>query len=411
MGSLPSARAGLSVSLIAALLGALPATAQVVHSPNGPSRALAIPGPRESLIPAGGVAVPMPRFQNIPHVEAYVNGKGPYRFVVDTGAPLFCLNNSLAEDLKLPGAALAGASGARVVVRSPGGDGRPATPHEVETLKIGDAEFHGVPALASDSPFSRDFDGVLGLAVFRDCLLTYDYRAGKLRLERGELPPANGQDILDYDTRMGKLFLPAEVDGQPFDFALDTGASAWFVFPKALTKQRPYVYGPVPGHKARTIDRAIVVQMARLASRLKLGQHTFERPYGFVEGDTDLAVIGSGALDEFALTIDQANKRLRLARASGTAIVPPPYRMFGFGMLREGDTIKVNYVVPKSPAEQAGLKEGDVILALADKPAAEIYGRPIMKELAQKASIKVRYTPANASEPREIEVPICELIP
>lgn len=404
-------RSILRTVLSVALVGAYPVEAQVVGRSDGTSQEMIMRGPIETAVPAGGTVVPMQFFQNIPHVDVYVNGKGPYRLVVDTGAPVLCLNSAVADELKLPPATLAGGAGANVVLRSPGGAGQAGSLREVETLKIGDAEFRGVRAVTSESPFTDDFDGVLGMAVFRDCLLTYDYPAGKLRLAQGELPPRNGRDVLDYVVRRGKLIVSADVDGQPFDFTLDTGASAWFVFPEALTKRCSYVYGPVEGHKARTIDRETIVQMARLSCRLKLGDHVFERPYGTVEGDTSLAVIGSGALDEFTLTIDQSNKRLRLSRVGNSAIVPPPYRVFGFGMRREGDAVRINYVIPKSPAQQAGLKEGDTIIALADKPVAEIYGRPIMKELAKKESIKVKYVPAGESSSREIALPTLELIP
>jgi len=249
------------------------------------------------------------------------------------------------------------------------------------------------------------------MAVFSDCLLTYDYPAGELRLARGELPPSDGRDVLDYAVRRSKLLLPVVVDGRPFDFVLDTGASLWFKFPAAVTQNCSYLHGPVESSKARTIDREFVVRTARLSSRLQLGRHAFEHPYGAVEDERDLAVIGSGALDEFVLTIDQRNKRLRLARASEEAIVPPPLRVFGFGLRREEGGIKIHYVVPKSPAERAGLKEGDVIVALAGKPVEEVHGLPIMKELAKQKSIKVRYSPANESLEREIELPIFELIP
>jgi len=411
MPSSPRAQIVFALCLLATLYGTLPATAQTDPPPEPHRRKIAVSGPHETRIPPAGTTVPMPRFQNIPYVEAYVNGKGPYRLVVDTGAPLLGLNNAVADDLKLPATSLGDTPGTRIKVRSPGGDGRPATPRDVDTLKIGNAEFSGVQALASDSPFTSDFDGVLGLAVFRDCLLTFDYPAGELRLAQGTLPPANGRDVLDYETRMGKIVFAADVDGQPFDFTLDTGASAWFVFPKALTKRSKYLHGPVEAHQARTIDRTITVQMARLDCRLQLGRHTFLRPYGLVEGDTDLTVIGSGALDEFALTLDQANRRLRLTRTSDAALTPPPYRTFGFSMRRDGQTITISHVVPKSPAQAAGLQAGDAVVSIADKPAAEVYGRPLMRTLVQQDSVKVRYLPTGATAPRDADIRICELIP
>src|SRR2546423_6876277 len=35
-------------------------------------------------------------------VPVKINGKGPYRFVLDTGATFTCIDNKLVEELKLP---------------------------------------------------------------------------------------------------------------------------------------------------------------------------------------------------------------------------------------------------------------------------------------------------------------------
>lgn len=392
-----------------AIVIAYPTHAQSTKSSDGPTRGVTIPGPRESHIPENGTVVEMLRFSNLPNVEAYLNGKGPYRFVVDTGAPLLCLNQSVADELKLPPPAHAGTASVRL--GSPGGPGRPAEPREIESLRIGDAEFRGVRILASDSPFSNDFDGVIGLAVFQDCLLTFNYPAGKLRISQGELPPGDGSEILDYTLLRAKPVIPVLIDDRKFDFVLDTGASLWFKFPHEATQDCTYLFGPVEASKARTIDREIIINLARLPNILRVGRHVFERPYGVVDDVRDMASIGSGALDDFVLTVDQKNSRLRLARAGEDAIVPPPLRVVGFGMRRTQDGVKIDYVLPNSPARKAGLKEGDLVVALADRPVEEIHGRPIMKELVKQESIKVRYVPANETAEREIELKIFELIP
>lgn len=397
--------------LAAVLSGAGVVEAQVKIRSDGSSLEIKLPAPRETLLPSGGIEVPMMRFQNLPYIEAMINNQGPYRFVVDTGAPLLCVNASVANELKLPSPAAGIAGGAGVRLKSPGGAGLSATPCVVDSLKIGDAEFRAVQALASDSPFLNDFDGVLGLAVFQDCLLTFDYPAGKLRLTRGELPPSDGGEVLDYAVQRGKLVLPVTINQRAYEFVLDTGSSLWFKFPAAVSQNCAYLHGPVETSKARTVDREILIRTAKIDGNLQVGRHIFERPYGAVEDERDLAAIGSGALDDFVLTLDQQNKRLRLDRAREEAIVPPAFRVFGFGMRRSGDEIKIDYVIPKSPAEQVGLKEGDHVLALADKPIEEIHGNPILKELAKKDSVKVRYIPANEAQPREIEVPIMVLIP
>src|SRR5438132_9375626 len=69
--------------------------------------ALAVPGcalaQHALFVPAGGVSMPMLDFGGRPVVEVTINGKGPFRLVLDTGASVTVLDTSLAADLGLAG--------------------------------------------------------------------------------------------------------------------------------------------------------------------------------------------------------------------------------------------------------------------------------------------------------------------
>ena len=356
----------------------------------------------------------MHRYRKVPMVDATINGKGPYRLLVDTGAPGMILNKSLAEALQLPGPRRFGGSAAvDIHVAGPGGKGLPASMHQIDSLKVGEAEFRGLETLAIDTELGSEFDGVLGIGVVRECLLTFDYPAGKLRLTTEELPPSNGRDVLDYEQKMGLSAprIPVKVNGKPIHLVLDTGASKWFIFRDELTKLLSYEYGPVKGPRAATVDRELDTEVARLDGKLKLGQYVFDRPCAAVGEDELPSLVGNRALENFVFSLDQKNKRLRLARESTEPIAPMPYRILGAGLRKSEGGHRIWYVHAGSPADKAGLKTGDIVVGLAGRPAEQVYGLPVWYDLLERESIQVRYIPSGSTEVREAEVGVLELVP
>ena len=111
-----------------------------------------LPAPQQSVIPAAGVRVPMLRFHRLPLVEATIDGKGPFRMIVDTGAAGVVLQQSVAELLELPSPPGV-PSGARIKVASPGGAGLPAALVYIEDFHVGDARFSGVWTISAALPF------------------------------------------------------------------------------------------------------------------------------------------------------------------------------------------------------------------------------------------------------------------
>ena len=60
-----------------------------------------LPAPTESIFPSDPVEIPMHRFNRLPAVHVQINGRGPFRLIVDTGAAGVILRSELAEELKL----------------------------------------------------------------------------------------------------------------------------------------------------------------------------------------------------------------------------------------------------------------------------------------------------------------------
>ena len=113
-------------------------------------------------------------------VPVYVNGAGPYSFVLDTGATLTCVDVELAEELSLPdvrgrigvGAGVGSAGQMRIV--------------SIDSLRVGEARTEETIGCALDLSSAEqigiEFDGLLGLNFLREFRVELDFDRDEVRL-------------------------------------------------------------------------------------------------------------------------------------------------------------------------------------------------------------------------------------
>jgi D-alanyl-D-alanine carboxypeptidase len=271
------------------------------------------PGPERSEIPPAGVEVEMLRDGPLPALRVRVNGLGPFRFGIDTGAGGAARIDS----------ALAARLGLRVVGQVRGGDpsGRGSRVMDVvhvDSIEIAGARFGGFDAAVRDYNERRmgreAIDGVLGFAMFERCLLTLDYPAGRVRISRGELPPPNGADVLAFTSRRGIPSIELKVDSVTVEADLDAGSMGGFSLPLALAARLPLASPLRVVGRARTVGNEFEIQAADLAGSVKLGGFEFPRATVEFQPVFPMANVGSRVLRDFRVTFDQKNQRLQLRR-------------------------------------------------------------------------------------------------
>lgn len=241
----------------------------------------------------------------MPLVHVRLNGRGPYRLLVDTGANVTLLQGRVARELRLP------------VLRP----GEKSQLVEVDRLEIGSARFTDVVAGARDWP--EDIDGVLGFNLFADCLLTFDYPARKLIFTRGSLPPPNGSDRIALELcERRHPFLDVAVGETRVRFLLDTGAAQWLTVPKTVARSLRLDGVPRPGPTLTSNGESYPSEVARLADDVRIGAYTLTRPEVLLTPD-EFPLIGSGLLKLFRLTVDQASRIVELSRSSKDPIEGP----------------------------------------------------------------------------------------
>jgi len=149
-----------------------------------------------------------------------INGQGPFRFVVDTGANRSALSAALAEQLGLPreGAAMIGVHGVTGFAELPA--------VRVASLRTGNIELleHQMPVLPG-SVFA-DADGILGVEGLQDARIEVDFEYDRVTVQRSTRKRApSGYLVVPAQLERGGLLLVSGRVGRiRVRVIVDTGA-------------------------------------------------------------------------------------------------------------------------------------------------------------------------------------------
>jgi predicted aspartyl protease len=110
-------------------------------------------------------------------VPVTIDGKGPFPFVLDTGASATVVSRSLADKLALPKA------GGTVSGMGAGG-AVGFTISRIRSLAIGDASLQGLEVAVGDVPAIGQADGILGYNFLSRFRFTIDYNARAITFAR-----------------------------------------------------------------------------------------------------------------------------------------------------------------------------------------------------------------------------------
>jgi hypothetical protein len=141
-------------------------------------------------------------------VQIKINGKGPYRVIFDTGAPVTLINTRTAKESGMLG---------KDTIRSGLSLFGPAAQTKMKTFSIGGLQARDVPAIVMDHPTIElvskmlgDVRGLVGFPFFARYALTIDYQAKKMTFTPNGFQP---KDIIEtlMATLMDRDKPPAKV--------------------------------------------------------------------------------------------------------------------------------------------------------------------------------------------------------
>jgi hypothetical protein len=153
------------------------------------------------------------------------------------------------------------------------------------SLRLGGIAFEHFDAVTIPYPKAlldetlQPVQGGLSYLLFYDVLLTIDYGRHELIIERGELPPPNGSDILPL--KIGPDFnieMPVTLEGHPYWVLLDTGNVARNDCVSIGAKQLPgvkWVRPPTPT-TVSVMGGSVQSHFGLVAGDLQIGRYSME---------------------------------------------------------------------------------------------------------------------------------------
>jgi hypothetical protein len=237
------------------------------------------------------------------YVQARVDGRGPFRFAVDTGASGWGrADASLAAALHLkaqgPTTTSDGVKAAQV-----------ATVH-LDSLALDRLVRKNLDVIARDydshmSPAAA-FSGIIGREFFADGLLVIDYPGRTLSFSRKLSLPSAGKNVLGYERAFR---VPVSIGEVQTEGNLDTGANVAFVLPESLFERVSNAPLEPAGH-GRLPNSRIATRRATVRGPFRIGGASLSNVEVRVSDHYPELLVGAHALQHFIVMIDQRSKRV-----------------------------------------------------------------------------------------------------
>ena len=261
-------------------------------------------------------------------VDVQVNGRGPYRFIVDSGADTSVVGLRIARDLQLPlgtPAVLNGMTARNIVDRV-----------KVARLSVGSSTISDVdlPAL---NEADVGGDGIIGIDALVQPRLMMDFEKHSIRVEDARIPERREPgDIIVIARRLrGQLILThVKAAGYDLDAVIDTGSEITIgnlaLRDKLIRGNRDkFVTVPVIGVTGETVK----LQVARIGE-LQLGPVTLHNiPMAFADvppfkmfglSNEPALLLGTDLLDTFrriSLDFKARKVRFQLRRCEDSVVI------------------------------------------------------------------------------------------
>lgn len=290
-----------SVAPIALCMAAL-ATAGAAHA-SGPAACDLLGAPRHHFV----MQVPFDVIDGRIYVQAKVNGRGPFKFAVDTGA----------SGLGRADASLVFALGLEIQEPTTNSDGvktSEADTTHIDSLAVGGLSRQNLSVITRDynsmmSPASA-FSGIVAREFFGDGLLVIDYPRKTLSFSESLSLSPQQKGAIRYQR---PFRVPVTIGALRTEGNLDTGANVTFVLPLSLFQK-------VSG---TALQQAGQGQLSN--SRIETNRSTIHGPFQIGEAslsDVEVRVsdrypellVGAHALGNFTVLIDQRSKSVALCK-------------------------------------------------------------------------------------------------
>jgi hypothetical protein len=331
---------------------------------------------------AAPIVVPFEMAGNTLYVSATVDGQGPFRFMLDTGA-VDLVSERLTSQLGIE-------LGGGVQMRGTGDNSAQGAITTVPSVTVGGAtlaneKFYVLsldPILALTG---ERVDGILGFEFFHRYVTRFDFAAKTITLtDPAEFKPDVATGIAIPMTSIHNTpEIAGTYDGIAGTFDIDTGdnggltLTAPFVTANKLRERPGKSVDVVSGYGVGGETYARIVR----GGELVLGTVPVGHPITNLSNNTGGVLgdrtsfsgnIGIDVVKRFVMTLDYVHGVLYFAPRGGPIDDIDNYDRTGMALVPDPAGFAVYAVTHGGPAEAAGIKKGDIVTAVDGKAATAI---------------------------------------
>jgi hypothetical protein len=328
---------------------------------------------------AGRTVVPFELLNNHIYAEVKVNGKGPFRFIFDTGGhDLLTPDTAKALGVKSEGQA-AGTGAGEDVVNTSFASG--------VSFQIGDLliEKQTIAVLPFEAPQVEGFaqQGMIGFEVLRRFVTQIDYGRKTLTfIDPAAFDPAGSGTPVAFVFYSHLPQVAGSFEGIPGQFDIDTGSRVEltltkpFVDANDLIRKNPRAVIAVDGWGVGGPSRSYITRANELTlgpvriGNLVAGFATQSK--GAFADPNYAGNVGSGLLKRFVVTFDYARQMMYLRPLPAPVADSGTFDRAGLWINTGAAGLKVTDVTAAGPAAKAGVQVGDAVTAVDGVAASSI---------------------------------------